>query len=67
MQIKVGDIVKLKKNAFGGRVGLVKANDKSWWVIKNHLDVDNCIVAISDIEKVVRKNAVPKKYLSLLK
>jgi hypothetical protein len=62
IKFKLGDIVKLN-DSWSNRIGLVKADDKAWYVIKNHWDIAGCIVKTSDVAKVIYPNAVPRKYL----
>ena len=61
-QFALGDLVQL--NAFWDRrVGIVKADDRAWWVIDGHYDIANCICEAKDVVRVITKGAIPKKYL----
>lgn len=63
-KIELGDLVEFRMGARSKlKKGIVKATDKAWWVLKNHLDVSNHIVSINScrlVEKAaVRKDIIP--------
>ena len=62
IKFHLGDIVQLN-STWNRRIGLVQADDKAWWVIRKHFDIANCIVRPSDVVKIIKKKAVPKRYL----
>jgi len=68
VDIEVGDIVTFK-NRLGKIVkGLVVADDKSWYVIKDHIDVkpkEGCgyILGADRVVGLVQKGAVDPKIL----
>ena len=66
LKFELGDIVQLNKG-WKNRVGIVRANDKSSWVIKNHWDIADCICENSDVIKIIKRKAIPKKYLKYIK
>lgn len=65
IKFNLGDLVRLG-GIWKGKVGIVTADDKAWWVIKDHYDIANSIVHKSDVVKVLKKQCVPKKYIKLL-
>ena len=65
VRFKVGDLVQLS-SFWEGRVGIVRADDKVWWVIRGHYDVASCIVSADDVAKVIRRQVVPARYIRKL-
>lgn len=65
VKFELGDLVKV--GDIWNMMGVVRADSRSWWVIKDHYDVNHCIVHRNDIVKVVKKQAVPRKYLRYLR
>jgi len=57
-----GDLVQLNK-FWGYKIGIVKSDDKNWYVIKGHWDIANCICEAKDVLRIIKRNCVPKKYL----
>lgn len=53
-KIKIGDLVQLS-GIWKGKVGIVLATDKAWWIIKDHFDVSDCIAHKNDILRVIKK------------
>ncbi len=65
VRFKVGDLVQLNK-FWDNRVGLVRADDKAWWVILNHFAVANCICSADAVVKVIKRQVVPARYVCKL-
>ena len=65
IKFKLGDIVQLSKK-WKNKIGFVIADDKSWWVIKNHYDIANCMCTAKDVVKVIKSDAIAKKYLKYI-
>lgn len=62
IRFALGDLVQL--NSFWDRrIGIVKADDKAWWVARGCYDIAHCICSAKDVVKVIAKGVVPKKYL----
>jgi hypothetical protein len=67
LNIEIGDLVETRKNSgWGKMVGIVTANDKAWYLLENHFSIHNCIVDIKDINKIIKKQLIPKKYQKYL-
>jgi len=64
--IQVGDLVAVK-NWDSIKGGIVTATDKFWFVIKDHFEVNGCIVSKDDITKIIHKQLIPKKYYKYIK
>ena len=65
IRFKVGDLVQLNK-FWENRVGIVRADDKAWWVIRGHFDIANCICGPDAVVKVIERQVVPAKYIRFL-
>ena len=63
VKFKLGDVVQLSKR-WESRVGIVRADDKAWWVIRGHFDIAQCICEAKDVVRVIRRQVVPRRYLS---
>ncbi len=53
MRLKIGDLIEYRFGSSKLKKGLILATDRAWYVIKNHVDVNNCITAIKDITRIV--------------
>jgi len=62
IKFKLGDVVQLNK-FWNNRIGIVKADNKSWWVINGHYDIANCICEAKDVIKIIKKSVIPKNLL----
>ena len=65
VKFKLGDLVQLNK-LFERRVGIVRADDKAWWVIRGHYDIAHCICKASDVVRVIKRQVIPARYLPKL-
>lgn len=63
-KIEVGDLVQIG-GIWKKRIGIVRALDDAWYMLKNHIDVSNCMVERKDV-KIIKKQIVPKKYIKYL-
>ena len=62
VKFALGDLVQLNK-FWENRIGIVKADDTAWYLIRGHYDIGNCIAKGSDVVRVIVKGAVKKGYL----
>ncbi len=65
VKFELGDLVQLSKG-WGSRVGIVRADDKAWWVIRRHYDIAHCICKAKDVVRVIKRQAIPRRYLPRL-
>lgn len=62
ISFELGDLVQLSSR-WDSRIGIARADDEAWWVIQGHFDIAGCICGPEDVVMVIKKRAVPKKYL----
>ena len=65
LKFRVGDLVQLNKT-WNGVVGIIRADDKAWWVVRGHYDIANCICSGEDVVKVIKRQVVPARYIRKL-
>ena len=53
MRLRIGDLVEYRFGSPKLERGLVKATDRAWYVIKDHVDINNCIVAVKDVTRII--------------
>ena len=46
--------------------GIVIGTEKDCWVIKEHIDVKNFIIPVSDVKRIIQKQAIPKRMFRYL-
>lgn len=52
MRLRIGDLIEYSFGSSKLRKGLIRAT-RAWWLLKKHVDVNNCIVAIKDITRII--------------
>jgi hypothetical protein len=62
MKIQCGDLVQLN-DRWDKRIGIVKADDKAWYVTTDHWDIAGCICEAKDVVKILQKRVIPKRLL----
>jgi hypothetical protein len=65
VKFAVGDLVQLSK-FWGNKIGIVKADDTAWYVLRRHFDIADCICSPSDVVRVIRKRAISPKLLKYI-
>jgi len=65
-RFELGDLVQLNK-FWKRRIGIVVADGTSWWVIPGHYDIAGCICSPADVDRILRRGAVPKQYLRYMR
>ncbi len=67
LKIQKGDLVEVKALAYNHRdaptyltQGIVKGTDKDRGIITGHIDVKNHIIPVTNVTRIIQKQAIPK-------
>ena len=52
MRLRIGDLIEYRLGSPKLKKGLINAT-RAWWLIRDHVEVNSCIVAIKNITKIV--------------
>ena len=74
LKVEKGDLVEVEHAVYNRTdapkhlvKGIVLGTEDDWYMIKGHVDVNNFIIPLSDIKRIVKKQAVAKEMIELMK
>jgi hypothetical protein len=70
---EIGDLVEVEHETYNRTYapkhlvqGIVVGTEKDDYMITDHVDVNRCIIPISTVKRIVKKNAIPKEMMEHL-